>query len=240
LLAARRNKDRVETDELNEAVERVVAGPQRRSRLIGPKERQVIAYHESGHALVALSLPFTDPVHKISIVPRGIAALGYTLQMPTEDKYITTQVELENRISALMGGRIAEKLVFGHVSTGAQNDLEKVSHLARRMVCEFGMTEALGPVSYGKKEGQVFLGKDLGHEKNYSELTAQKIDEEVHTIVHRSMDIALRILTDRRRDLDALASALLEREVLEGSDLPAILGQTVAPDTGQETGTAQR
>src|SRR5207244_3066944 len=133
----------------------------RKSRVMNEKERRVVAYHESGHALVAYSLHGCDPVHKISIIPRGMGALGYTLQLPTEDKYITTQMELQNKLSALMGGRAAEEIVFGHLSSGAHNDLEKVSHIARRMVCEFGMNETLGPVTYGKKESQVFLGKDL-------------------------------------------------------------------------------
>ena len=223
LLAARREKTQVESVEFEEAVERVIAGPQRRSKVISPRERQIIAFHESGHALVALSLPATDPVHKISIIPRGVGALGYTLQMPTEDRYITTQVELENRIIGLMGGRAAEKIVFGQISTGAHNDLEKVSHLARRMVCEFGMSDALGPVTYGKKEGQVFLGKDIVQEKNYSERTAEKIDEEVARLVHRAFESCGKIITERRAQLDALANALLEKEVLSESQISEVL-----------------
>ena len=229
LLAARRNKDQVEISELDEAVERVIAGPQRKSRVMNEKERRVVAYHESGHALVAYSLIGCDPVHKISIIPRGVGALGYTLQLPVEDKYITTQAELQNKLTALMGGRAAEEIVFGHLSSGAHNDLEKVSHIARRMVCEFGMSEGLGPVTYGKKESQVFLGKDLGQERNYSEQTAQTIDQEVQKIAGRALETAKRLLTERRRELDALAAELLLKEVIEGSDMKSVLEKAVPP-----------
>jgi cell division protease FtsH len=229
LLAARRNKDQIETADLDEAVERVIAGPQRKSRVMSEKERRVVAYHEAGHALVAYSLTGSDPVAKISIIPRGVGALGYTLQLPTEDKYITTQTELQNKLAGLMGGRAAEEIVFGHLSTGAHNDLEKVSHLARRMVCEFGMNENLGPVTYGKKESAIFLGKDLGQEKNYSEHTAQMIDQEVQRLGSRAFETAKRILTERRRELDALAAELLLREVIEGTEIKSVLEKAVPP-----------
>ena len=184
LLAARRNKPYVELPELEEAIERVVAGPERKTRMISEKEKKIVAYHESGHALVAKLTPGTDPVHKISIIPRG-QALGYTLQLPTEDRYLTSKTEIKNRLSVLLGGRVAEELVFHEITTGASDDLSKATEMATKMVCELGMSEKVGPLTFRKKEEEVFLGRDLNRERPYSNFTAELIDSEIKAIDSR-------------------------------------------------------
>ncbi|HMU95350.1 MAG TPA: ATP-dependent zinc metalloprotease FtsH, partial [Elusimicrobiota bacterium] len=181
LLAARRSKSWVDMKELEEAIDRVIAGPERKSRMMSEKEKLVIAYHESGHTLVAKKLPTSDPVHKVSIIPRG-PALGYTLQLPTEDKYLTTRSEITNRLCVLLGGRMAEQLIFNEMTTGAQDDLSKATQIAHKMVCEYGMSDRLGPITYRKKSEELFLGRELGEGQNYSDQTAQAIDEEVKRI----------------------------------------------------------
>ncbi len=223
LLAARRNKDKITMQEFEEAIDRVLAGPERRSRLISEKEKKVIAYHEAGHALVAKMLPGADPVHRISIIPRGHAALGYTLQLPTEDRYLTTKTELLNKIAVLLGGRVAEKVVFGDITTGAQNDLERATAIAREMICEYGMSERLGPLTLGKKHRQVFLGKDIVEDRNYSEEVAYAIDQEIRQLIDKCYSMAEKIIIGHRDKLERLAKALLEKEVLEGDQIDRIL-----------------
>ncbi|MBU2600402.1 ATP-dependent zinc metalloprotease FtsH [bacterium] len=223
LLAARGNKDKVTMEEIEESIDRVVAGPERKSRLISEKEKSIVAYHESGHALVAKCIPETDPVHKISIMPRGAAALGYTLQLPTEDRYLTTKNELLDKMSVLLGGRVAEILVFNDVSTGAKNDIERTTEAAHKIVCEYGMSERLGPLTFGRKEEQIFLGRDIVKERNYSERIASVIDEETRRIVDGCYERAFKIISENRELLDKLSKALVEKEVLEAEEIEEIL-----------------
>jgi cell division protease FtsH len=223
LLAARRNKDAVTMVELEDAIERVMAGPERKSRLISPYEKKIVACHEAGHALVSILLPEADPVHKISIIPRGHAALGYTLQMPLEDRYIMTRKELMVKLTVLLGGRAAEEILFQELTTGAQNDLEMATEIARRMVCDYGMSDRLGTLVYGKREGMVFLGRDIVEERNYSDQTAILIDEEVRRIVQEAHERAKTLLTQHQTRLQRLADALLEKEVLEGDEAKRIV-----------------
>jgi cell division protease FtsH len=222
LLAARRNKQWVEMKELEEAIDRVVAGPERKSRMMSEKEKSIIAYHESGHTLVAKMLPTADPVHKVSIIPRG-PALGYTLQLPTEDRYLTPKSEIVNRLCVLLGGRCAEELIFGDVTTGAQDDLSKATDIAHKMVCEFGMSERLGPVTYQKQKEEMFLGREIGHGRSYSDQTAQTIDEEVKNIIAGCLAKVQDMLKKNRGKLEALARALVEKEVLNGDEINKIL-----------------
>ncbi|MCX8092543.1 MAG: ATP-dependent zinc metalloprotease FtsH [Candidatus Goldbacteria bacterium] len=226
LLAARRNKKAVTMEEFEEAIDRVIAGPQRKSRVISDDEKKRIAYHESGHALVARHLPNTYPVHKISIIPRGYGALGYTLQLPTEDRFLATKTEIINNITVLLGGRAAEEIVFNkEISTGASNDIEKATNMAHKMVCEYGMSEKLGSLTYGKSSREIFLGKDLMREKNYSEKTAQLIDKEVNKIINNSYKKAKMILIKDRKLLDKIAHTLLEKEIIEGEDFENLFRQ---------------
>jgi cell division protease FtsH len=227
LLATRRDAKEVTMADINEAVERAVAGLSRRTRVLSPEERRTVAYHELGHALVALSLPGTDPVHKVSIVPRGVGALGYTIQRPTEDRYLISKEDLENRMAVLCGGRAAERLVFGRISTGAADDLQKVTDIARSMVTRYGMDDTVGPISY-ERESRSFLGGPLEPppQRNYSEATAQAIDREVHNLVESAMQGATAILTERRGTLERGAQILLERETLSGEDLQELLRET--------------
>ena len=224
LLAARRNKDAVGTLELEQSIERVMAGPERKSRLISNYEKSIVAAHEAGHALVALLVPGADPVHKVSIIPRGTAALGYTMQMPLEDRYIMTKTELLGKITVLLGGRTAEELMCQEVTTGAQNDLEVATDLAHRMVCEYGMSEALGRLTFGKRQSMVFLGRDLAEERNYSDRTAVVIDEEIRKIIDTCSVRAREELTRHREELTRLTNALLEHEVLDGEEAKRIVG----------------
>ncbi len=223
LLAARRNKRKVSMAELEESIERVLAGPERKSRVISEREKNVIAYHESGHALVARNIPGTNPVHKVSIIPRGHTALGYTLQLPLEDRFLSMREELLGEIAVLLAGRAAEALVFKEISTGAANDLERATELAHKMVCEFGMSEEMGSMTYGKKDREVFLGKDLLKEKNYSEETAKSIDREVRKIISDAYERAMSLLKKHEPRLTKLAETLLENEVLEGDLIDQIL-----------------
>ncbi len=241
LLAARRNKDGVEMEEMGAAIERVIAGPERKSRVINEREKKITAYHEAGHALMALLTPLADPLHKVSIIPRGAQALGYTMQLPLEDRYTMTKQELLARLTVMMGGRVAEELVFQEVTTGAQNDLEGATGIARRMVCEFGMSERLGSLTYGKRERQMFLGRDLFEERNYSEQTAVLIDEEIRRIIDGAYARATQALTANRAKLDTLAGSLLEKEVLDGNEVKRLLGFAVAapPSDNDHPSTAQ-
>jgi cell division protease FtsH len=229
LLAARLNKDVVGMEEIEKAIERVVAGPERKTRVLNEREKKITAFHESGHALVALLTPGTDPLHKVSIIPRGTHALGYTMQLPIEDRYTMSKHELLARMTVMMGGRAAEELVFTEITTGAQNDIETATEMARRMVCEFGMSERLGNLTYGKRERQMFLGRDLFEERNYSEQTAVLIDEEVRRLVDDCYARARQSLLEHRALLDRLATALLENEVLDGEEVKRLLGPLPGP-----------
>jgi cell division protease FtsH len=215
----------------------VVAGLEKKARVMNPKERERVAYHEAGHALVAASIPSADPVYKISIIPRGIAALGYTMQLPTEDRYLLTRSELLDRLAVLLGGRAAEALVYGEVSTGAQNDLQRAADIARRMVKEYGMSDRLGAVAYESERRPLFLpaGNGVGNlgGKEYSEETAREIDQEIKRIVDESEGRVHQLLTRERERLGQVAARLLEKEVLEGGELRALLGsrEALAPGT---------
>jgi cell division protease FtsH len=223
LLAARRGKKAVTMSEMEEAIERVLAGPERKSRVISEREKKIIAFHESGHALVARLIPGTNPVHKMSIIPRGRGALGYTLQLPVEDRFLAMREELLNEICVLVAGRAAEQLVFNEISTGASNDLERATDIAHRMVCEYGMSKVLGTLTYGKKDTEVFLGRDLLKEKNYSEETAQTIDVEVRKIVTAAFERAQQLLKKNEGKLEKLAHTLLEKEVILSEEIDQIL-----------------
>jgi cell division protease FtsH len=223
LLAARKNKDAVDMSDFDEAIEKVMAGPARRSRVISEREKKIIAYHESGHALVAKLIPGCDPVHKISLIPRG-PALGYTLQLPAEDKYIISKQELLNKISVLLGGRVAEKLVFNDITTGAQNDLAKATDIATKMVTEYGMSEKIGPLTLRKREEEIFLGRDyLTKEKLYSEYTAKLIDDEIKNIIETCEHNVEKLLSENYKKLEALANKVMEKEVLEGKEIDEII-----------------
>jgi cell division protease FtsH len=224
LLAARKNKTAVEMDDFEEAIDRVVAGLEKRNRLMNPREKEIVAYHETGHALVAEALPTTDKVHRVSIIPRGIGALGYTMQLPTEDRYLMTKSELEDRMAVLMGGRVAEELVFQEISTGAQNDLYRATDIARSMVREYGMSERLGPMTFERERRPMFLDIMMPvSPKDYSEATAQEIDQEVADLVVRAHRRAKEVLEKERDILEKAAQILLEKEVLEGEELRRIL-----------------
>ena len=224
LLASRYDKEGVGMVELQASIERVMAGPERKSRIISGPERKIVAYHESGHTLLALLIPGADPLHKVSIIPRGTAALGYTMQVPLEDRYLTSKKELLGRLVVLLGGRASEELNFGEITTGAHNDLEVATNIARRMVCEFGMSEKMGNLTLGRRDHQVFLGRDLGEERNYSEETARMIDMEIKKIIDEAYVRAKSELTAHRGQLEVLAIALLEKEVLDAEEVRNIVG----------------
>lgn len=224
LLTVRRNKALVGLPELQEAVERVVAGLEKRNRVLNKMERERVAFHEVGHALVALSLPGADPIQKISIIPRGIAALGYTLQLPTEDRFLMTRTELENKIAVLLGGRIAEELTFGEASTGAQNDLVKATDIAKSMVKAYGMSDKLGAITLERERQPQFMQIQLSQEKgDYSEETAREIDCEIRRIVDEQFARVKRLLGEQRAALQAGATMLMEREVITGAELKTIM-----------------
>jgi cell division protease FtsH len=221
LLTARQNKKLIDNEALDEAIDRVIAGPQKRTRLMSDKEKKITAYHEAGHALVAAALPNTDPVHKVTILPRG-RALGYTMVLPDEDKYSTTRSEMLDKLAYMMGGRAAEELVFHDPTTGAANDIEKATALARAMVTQYGMTERLGAVRFGDNTGEPFLGRDLGHQRNYSEKVAAIVDEEVRRLVDNAHQEAFDILVENRDVLDNLVLELLEHETLDKQEVERI------------------
>ena len=220
ILAARHGKKRIGMSEFQEAIERVIAGPERRSRVISDEEREIFAYHEAGHALVAHLLPKCDPVRKISIVSRGMAG-GYTLILPEEDRYVRQRSKMEEDMASMLGGRAAEELVFEEVSTGAANDLEKVTKMARAMVMRYGMSKKLGPLVYGKKEELVFLGKDIGEQRDYSEALAEEIDNEVRRFIREAYRKAQSILKENHEALDRVVRILLEKETLYGDEFVA-------------------
>jgi cell division protease FtsH len=227
LVATRRGGDSVTLEDFTAAVERIVAGLEKKNRLLVPHEREVVAYHEMGHTLVALSLPGTDAVHKVSIIPRGIGSLGYTIQRPTEDRFLMTRPELENKMSVLLGGRGAEQLIFGEISTGAADDIQKVTNIARSMVTRYGMVEGLGNVTYEAENGG-FLGGPAPqgwHERTYSETTAREIDQAVKALVDAAYNRTLAILKSRRQILERGARLLLEKETLVEDELRALMAE---------------
>jgi cell division protease FtsH len=237
LLAVRRSKETVSTAEIKEAVERVVAGLEKKNRLTTPEEKKIVAYHELGHAITAMALDGTDPVNKISIIPRGIAALGYTLQTPTEERFLMRRTELLNRITTLLGGRAAEEIIFGDISTGAQNDLMRATEIARSMVEAYGMSETLGQVYLAPRQQGHFLGGMLGGERNHSHQTAERIDAEIRDIIETQYKQSLSILKQNRSLLDRYAEELLNREIIEGEIIEALQNEVQAPgsvDTDSE------
>jgi cell division protease FtsH len=221
ILAARRNKKSIGMVELEESIDRVLAGPERKSRKVSPKEKEVIAYHEAGHALVARMLPNADPVHKISIVARGMA-LGYTKQLPTEDRYLTTRSELKDNLAMLLGGHAAEELIFNERSTGPHNDIQRVTEYARRMVTDYGMSDKLGTRTFGNKQEMVFLGREISEQKDYSERTALEIDREIDKLITEAYTTAKTVLIDNKSRLVELAEKLIEKETLEGEELESV------------------
>jgi len=228
LLAARRNRTKISSGEFEDAVERVVAGPERKSRIVSEQEKKVLAQHEIGHAVLAELLPAADPVHKVTILQRGLA-LGYTLQLPVEDRYILSRTELLDRITVFLGGRVAEELAFQEITTGAADDLKKATDLARHMVTDFGMSETLGPVSLGRKYEQPFLGRDLMEDRNYSEQVASAIDKEISTIIEDCYSRARQLLADHGEQVKTLVQNLLERETLSGEEIRALMRGEVLP-----------
>ncbi len=224
ILSARKKKKMIGMVELEEAIDRVLAGPAKRSRRINDREKKILAYHELGHAVVGLILPKAFPVHKVTIIPRGTSILGFTESLPLEDRYLITKSELIDNMAQALGGRAAEDLVFGEITTGAASDLERASAMARSMVTQFGMSERLGPIAWGKEEEEVFLGRELTRMKNYSEEIASEIDSEVKTIVLTCYERAKRVLSDYRKKLDEAADYLLQKETISGKELAEILG----------------
>jgi len=224
LLAARRGKDKVEMVDLEDAKDKVMMGTERRSMIISDEEKKITAYHEAGHTLVARLLPDTDPIHKVTIIPRG-RALGLTQQLPIDEKHTYPKDYLMSNICILMGGRAAEKIVLNSQTTGAGNDIEKATDLARKMVCDYGMSDNLGPVAFGKKEEQIFLGREIAQHRDYSELTAQKIDDEVRSIVTGSYEKTSRLIKDNVETLHRMANALLEKETLDSNDIDKIMDE---------------
>ncbi len=230
LLAARKDKEMVEAADFDEAIDRVVGGLQKKNRVINPQEKEIVAFHESGHAIVAESVEHADPVHKISIIPRGIAALGYTQQQPTEDRYLMTRSELLDRLAVLLGGRVAEEQVFGEISTGAQNDLQRATDIARSMVTEYGMSDLLGLVTYEHARQPMFLPESFAPGKTYSETKATQIDEEISRVIEKAHERVRGILSTHRNVLDELAHLLSQEEIVQGETLRKMLGKT-PPET---------
>jgi cell division protease FtsH len=226
LLATRRSAESVSMNDFNNAVERIVAGLEKKNRLLNPREREIVAYHEMGHALVALALPGADPVHKVSIIPRGIGALGYTIQRPTEDRFLMTREELENKMAVLLGGRAAELIVFNHLSTGAADDLRRVTDIARSMVTRYGMSDKLGHVAYDRDTRSYLQGPDLPmapRERDYAEETANTVDEEVRGILNRTFERTVALLSERRDILERTARRLLEKETLDEHEIAQLV-----------------
>ncbi len=224
ILAARRDKKTIETEEFEESIDRVIAGPERKSRRISTKEKEITAYHEAGHALVARMLPHADPVHKISIVARGMS-LGHTRQLPTEDRYLLTRSQFRDMLATLLGGHGAEQLVFGELSTGASDDIKRATELAHKMVTEFGMSDKLGPRTFGNKQEMVFLGREISEQRDYGDKIADLIDEEVHNIIQQSYETAKKILDKNKAKLTHIAKRLIARESLEGEELEAVFNE---------------
>jgi cell division protease FtsH len=223
ITAARRNKKVIGTEDLEESIDRVIAGPERKSRKINPKEKEITAYHEAGHALVGRMLPNADPVHKISIIPRGMIG-GYTKQLPTEDRYLHSRSYMKDMLAYMLGGRAAEEIIFNEITDGAKSDIERATKLARAMVTDYGMSEKLGPRTFGHKEEMVFLGREISEQRDYSEEVARQIDEEVQSIILEAHQTARTILSKNRKKLEGLAKELITKETLEGNDLERLFG----------------
>jgi cell division protease FtsH len=234
ILAARRNKKSIGASEFNEAIDRVIAGPERRSRIITEEEKEIIAYHEGGHAVVQRVLPKCDPVTKVTIVSRGMA-LGYTMSLPQEDRYLHSKSEFEDKIAGMLGGNVAETIVFGDTTTGSSNDIEKATSLARAMVTQYGMSEKLGPLAFGKKEEMVFLGREISEQRNYSDEVAAKIDSEVRGIIDAAFAKAKEALTTHRPVLDKLAALLVEKETIEHEEFESLFEGILPPRSGGPT-----
>ncbi|GBE10822.1 ATP-dependent zinc metalloprotease FtsH [bacterium BMS3Bbin12] len=232
--AVREGHEDVTMADFEAAIDRVIAGPEKKHRALNAEEKRRVAYHESGHTLVAETVPTAEPVHKVSIIPRGVAALGYTLQLPVSEKFLSTRDELRDQLAILLGGRVAEEIVFGDVSSGAQNDLERASEIARAMVTRLGMSERLGPVTYGRQQQLAFLGVEGPEEKNYSEATAQLIDTEVRALIEEAHARARRIVGRRHAALEALAKVLQEKEVIDGEEVKRIIGAVTEETAGPE------
>ena len=230
LLAARAHRTSVDQGDLNEAIERVVAGLEKKSRVLQDDEKKVVAYHEVGHAIVGHLMPGGSKVAKISIVPRGMSALGYTLQLPTEDRFLNSREDLQGQIATLLGGRSAEEVVFGRITTGAANDLQRATDIAEQMVGTYGMSETLGPLAYDKQGGNRFLGQGNNPRRVVSDSTAQAIDKEVRALVDRGHEQALAILNNNRGLLEDIAQRILEKEVIEGDELKELLDRSVNPE----------
>jgi cell division protease FtsH len=237
ILSARRNKKVIGMTEFTEALERIVAGPERKSRVISDEEKLIIAYHEGGHAIVQRVLPKCDPVAKVTIISRGMA-LGYTMALPTEDRYLQSKTEFEDKIAGLLGGTASERMIFGDTTTGASNDIEKATDLARRMVTEFGMSDKLGPLSFGKRDELIFLGREIGEQRNYSDEVAKTIDEEVRAIIDRAYERAMEVLETHRDRLEALADKLIAQETVDGEEFEKLFGDL--PPKENHHGPARR
>ena len=235
ILAARRGKKVIEMEELEESIDRVIAGPERKSRKISPKEKEIAAHHEAGHALVARMLPNADPVHKISIVARGMS-LGHTRQLPTEDRYLLSNSQFKDMIATLLAGYAAEELIFNETTTGAHDDIERATKLARMMVTDYGMSDKLGPRTFGHKEEMVFLGREISEQRDYSDKIAEQIDEEVQSIIQHGHGVANGILTENKPKLEHIAERLIAEETLEGKELEAVFSESV-PSSLPETST---
>lgn len=235
LLAARRNKKKISKDEIDEAIDRVIAGPEKKSRVISDYEKKIVAYHEAGHTVVGYHLKHADEVHKVTVVPRGSAG-GYTVMLPKEDRYFMTKTELLEKVIGLLGGRVAEEIVLGEISTGAHNDFERATNIVRRMITEFGMSDRLGPLQFGRSQGQVFLGRDIGHEQNYSDAIAYEIDKEMQQIIQDCYQRCTDLLTKYRDHLEAIAQTLLVKETLDASEIKQIIetGRLEESDEGDE------
>ncbi len=228
ILAARRNKRTIGQEEFEESIERVIAGPERKSRIITPEEKKIVAYHEAGHAVVGHVLPEADPVHKVTIVARGMMG-GFTMALPEEDRTLVARNKLKAEMAFMLGGRAAEELVFNDITSGASNDLERVTKTARSMVTRMGMSEGLGPMVYGQKEELIFLGREISEQRDYSESIAERIDAEVRTLVQEAYDRARSVLTQYRAQLDAVAQKLIEVETIDRAEFESAFGQPVAP-----------
>lgn len=230
LLAVRFSKEQIGMPELEEAIDRVIAGPERKSRIISQKEKKIIAYHELGHALVSSALKNADPVHRVSIIPRGHSSLGHTLQLPTEDKFLMSKSDLYDKISTMLGGRAAEEIVFKEITSGASNDIERATDLAKTMVCQLGMSSSLGPIAWGKEEQEVFLGRDISRMKTFSEETAFLIDKEIKEIMEKCYNKAKEMILKYKVVLDQLAEILMEKEVIDGELLREMLSSEMAKE----------
>jgi cell division protease FtsH len=233
LVAARQNKKKIDMSDIDEATDRVIAGPAKKSRVISEKERKIVAYHEAGHTVIGMVLDDADMVHKVTIVPRGQAG-GYAVMLPKEDRYFMTKPELLDKITGLLGGRVAEEIVFGEVSTGAHNDFQRATSIARRMVTEFGMSEKLGPMQFGQSHGHVFLGRDLHNEQNYSDQIAYEIDLEIQRIIKECYERAKQILTEQRDKLELIAKTLLEVETLNAEQIKHLFEHGTLPNRGED------